>query len=276
MYFIGLGIASIFCLLMFAVKDVPPAISGGGIALGIVFVLWDLVHFDARYNGPLAMAAAAMVLAAGAAAWLIAITGVSGSVAERQEISVTPRSKGLGQQGRIAPKTQGTTANPTSAPSQADGERISSELYLLSKILDEAQPLAETLGTFLQRHPQQLTVTMSVVDARAEAIEMRAQYSAVIKELNEFLEASAYDRKVLVPIVAPFKSGDDPLNRINGLLQQYLETLNSISPAATNAEIFSNPALWGIRSQLQSRLRASPNWIAQARTAISAKRAELR
>ena len=48
MYFIGLGIAVVCGIIAFAVKDFPPALSWGGVAFGVVFVLWERLPLDPR------------------------------------------------------------------------------------------------------------------------------------------------------------------------------------------------------------------------------------
>lgn len=79
----GLGIAIFFGFLAFAVKNMPPAIAWGGVAVGLVLLVWRHLPFSASYNGALILAAGAFVLAASAAAWGISIHAGGSSIVER-------------------------------------------------------------------------------------------------------------------------------------------------------------------------------------------------
>jgi hypothetical protein len=74
MDFVGIGVAVIFGFLAFAVKNMPPAIAWGGVALGIVILVWKHIPVNAKFNGPLALIAVAFILGVAAAAWAISVS----------------------------------------------------------------------------------------------------------------------------------------------------------------------------------------------------------
>jgi hypothetical protein len=66
---IGLGVAVLFGLLPYAVKDMPQWLSWSGIALGVGLVIWALVPTFQRFHGPMLLGVVGIACIAGAAGW---------------------------------------------------------------------------------------------------------------------------------------------------------------------------------------------------------------
>src|SRR5580700_4741553 len=67
---VGIGLAVMFGLLPYAVKDLPHWISWPGIVLGLLFVLWGLaLSYATVPHGPAFLFIAGITLAASAVGW---------------------------------------------------------------------------------------------------------------------------------------------------------------------------------------------------------------
>ncbi|MBV9571931.1 MAG: hypothetical protein JO056_11890 [Alphaproteobacteria bacterium] len=106
----GIGIAVIFGFLAFAVKDMPPAIAWGGVAFGIVLLVWKHLPASAKYGGPLLLAAGAFILCVAAGAWALSVrTPIKQSIVLRRTLKpplqshptypADPLPKGSGGEG---------------------------------------------------------------------------------------------------------------------------------------------------------------------------------
>jgi hypothetical protein len=70
------------------------------------------------------------------------------------------------------------SANAVTTPQRprADIERLSAELPVLRKIIDQANPITNSFGQFIDREPSQITRTISLAEAKADTAAMRQQF----------------------------------------------------------------------------------------------------
>jgi hypothetical protein len=85
---VGIGIAIFFGFLAFAVKSMPAPLAWGGVALGLVIVVWRHIPVDPKYNGPLVIAAAVFVLVVAAVSWIFSISSATPPAAPKQPTTV--------------------------------------------------------------------------------------------------------------------------------------------------------------------------------------------
>jgi len=74
-FVIGLGVTFVFGLLPFAFKDLSPVVTWGGLALGVIVILWPFIPLHPRFDRPLLLIAFALICLAGATGWIISLAG---------------------------------------------------------------------------------------------------------------------------------------------------------------------------------------------------------
>lgn len=177
----------------------------------------------------------------------------------------------------------GQASQPGPSPRlRTDLTRLLGELPVLSDLIERGLPLSTDLANLLKRQPRQVTLTLSVADAKSEIHSLQDKFISQRAEFYAFLTGHAYDRSELEKLVSwtniqasnPRRPGEE-YGVIVVDLGNYRNELDRLPPNPSAADLLRNGNLWGLYVSLLEDQKRLYYWITDTRQRINNKRSEL-